>query len=140
MYKDLEDITYEYTADTGDTEKYGWSLTIKEKDETDVVRKLGNADLTTKTDVDADDTNELNPKSSILDIKKEINGLLWYAMRTDKKIDKGFTATDRSENDKIDPEEDTNANIHVNDFNVLDTLSSAEEVDLFPNDPVDGVD
>jgi hypothetical protein len=59
-------------------------------------------------------------------------------MRTTKKIDDGFKATDRDENDKITPEEDSNANIHVNDFNVLDTLTTAGTEDLFTKDQVDG--
>jgi hypothetical protein len=71
-------------------------------------------------------------------MKKEINGLLWYSMRTTKKIDDGFKTTDRDEDDKITPEEDTNAIIHVNNFNKLDTLSSADTDDLFTKDQVDG--
>jgi len=80
------------------------------------------------------------PTWSLADLKKEVNGLIWASMKSNKKIDVGFGLTDSDENKKISRAEDTAANMLTEKFKGLDTYTTKKFKDhqtTFKNTPAE---
>jgi len=56
-------------------------------------------------------------------LKKEVNGLIWNSMRLKGTTADGFKLTDTDSNKEISRAEDSNANMIVSEFSVLDTFA-----------------
>jgi hypothetical protein len=125
-----------YTAAAPD---YGWTLTIKPDGGSDTDFTLGSPLSITKALWDADAKNKLAPKDSILKIKSEVNGLIWSSLVTTGALKTGIELTDTNSDKKISRAEDSNANLIVHDFEILDTYTpivNAASVKLDEKTPV----
>jgi hypothetical protein len=96
----------------------GWILTITESPApaTAVPR-----DQTRELTEDA--TTGLLPSTSLAALEKEVNALIWNAMKLKKDFKQGFELTDTNEDGDINREEDTAANVLAAHFKELDSYT-----------------